>query len=372
MTMDDLTKKFVMKKFREFYLNEFDYCPPEFEKREWGIVPLKTLPDFIMHRHLSFKNKEDLKAHLLDNVPAHVYYSSAYYEHPSAEKMEDKGWICADLIFDIDADHIPLDIQLEKLLEIAKRDTIRLYHLLHDDFGIKRKDIKIVFSGSRGYHIHVYDRKFQKLGSAERREIVNYFFLTDAKLLLDYKIIGSTQGKRLAKCIAAYFYNVIKKGKLEDELKKYKLTKNQIETIKTLLTKENLLRILNCDLSFFPKSKRVKRMLENIVKVCEEKIKVHIDAPVTSDIRRLIRLPESLHGKTGLKVTLISPEKIENFNPFVDAVVFSEDKVKIKALCDIKKRVFDFGLNLKAGEVTSVPEYVAIFLMCRGEASYGY
>ncbi len=43
---------------------------------------------------------------LAETVPSDVYHSCAYYENPDFD-MDKKGWIGADLVFDIDADHIP-------------------------------------------------------------------------------------------------------------------------------------------------------------------------------------------------------------------------------------------------------------------------
>ena len=43
---------------------------------------------------------------LAETVPSDVYHSCAYYENPDVD-MEKKGWLGADLVFDIDADHIP-------------------------------------------------------------------------------------------------------------------------------------------------------------------------------------------------------------------------------------------------------------------------
>jgi len=58
-----------------------------------------------MLRHKGFIDIESLRTSLCTIVPSDVYYSSAYYERPQ-EEMKQKGWLGADLIFDIDADHI--------------------------------------------------------------------------------------------------------------------------------------------------------------------------------------------------------------------------------------------------------------------------
>ncbi|MFX0198427.1 MAG: hypothetical protein ACFFCW_20090, partial [Candidatus Hodarchaeota archaeon] len=59
-----------------------------------------------MLRHKVFRSVGALRSSLKTIVPSDVYYSSSYYEKPK-EEMKAKGWLGADLIFDIDADHIP-------------------------------------------------------------------------------------------------------------------------------------------------------------------------------------------------------------------------------------------------------------------------
>src|SRR5690606_32198531 len=53
------------------------------------------------------------------------------------------------------------------------------------------------------------------------------------------------------------------------------------------------------------------------------------DEPVTTDTKRLIRLPSSLHGGSGLRVTPLAPKDLDDFDPLVDAVVFGEREVKV-------------------------------------------
>jgi hypothetical protein len=74
--VDQQTKIFLTRKFREYYASSKLETPPEFRKREWAFVPFEVLPNFVMFRHTSFESEEELKAYVLGNVPAHVYYSS--------------------------------------------------------------------------------------------------------------------------------------------------------------------------------------------------------------------------------------------------------------------------------------------------------
>jgi DNA primase small subunit len=101
----------------------------------------------------------------------------------------------------------------------------------------------------------------------------------------------------------------------------------------------------------------------------KEKIKGETDEPVTSDIKRLIRLPSSLHGKTSFVVTPLKREGLDDFEPLRDAIspTFSDEPMKIKVKKQVNIKLKDQQFDLKHGEV-EVPEFAAIFLLCRGFA----
>ena len=89
--------------------------------------------------------------------------------------MKEKLWQGSDLIFDLDADHLRnAPKSYGEMLELVKKETIKLLGFLTADFGFSEKIVSIVFSGGRGYHIHVRDPRIFTLGGDERREIVDY------------------------------------------------------------------------------------------------------------------------------------------------------------------------------------------------------
>lgn len=146
-----------------------------------------------MRRHKSFATEKELANYLRENAPAHAYHSAAIYKYPAAE-MANKGWLGADLIFDLDADHIVSETELEQysyedLLVLVKKETEKLIDFMLNDFGFQEKDMELVFSGSRGYHIHIGTKEVRGLGSRERREIVDYVMGTglDMKSFIDMR-----------------------------------------------------------------------------------------------------------------------------------------------------------------------------------------
>jgi len=319
--MDDLTKSFLHQRFSEYYAEFEPFIPREIEKREWGFVNL----DGIMIRHISISSELELKGFLAKNPPLHVYYSTAYYRKPEAD-MEEKGWIKADLVFDIDADHIP-----RGGLKTAKKQIIRLYDLLEEDFGCR--DMMIVFSGSRGYHIHVYDEDFQSLGSRERREIVDYVYLNGVRFR---KVLPKApQYLRLSDCMV--------------KLKKYLDIRKKVSKV----------------------GKNEHNLRKYLFEECVKRLRIYVDPPVTSDIKRLIRLPNSIHGKTSLRVTPLKREEIEEFDPLRDAVAFGDEPTKVRVIRKVRFKLKDTEFRLERGN-HKLPEFAALYLICRGVARYGW
>src|SRR5512136_760299 len=128
-----------------------------------------------MRRHKSYVSREELVDYIRSMVPAHLYHSAAYYQRPGAPTMREKSWQSADLIFDLDADHLrKAPKSYKEMLDLVKKETLKLLDFLMGDFGLSEKNISVVFSGGRGYHIHARDPQVLELGSDERREIVDY------------------------------------------------------------------------------------------------------------------------------------------------------------------------------------------------------
>jgi DNA primase small subunit len=108
-----------------------------------------------------------------------------------------------------------------------------------------------------------------------------------------------------------------------------------------------------------------------------------IDEPVTTDTNRLIRLPGSLHGGSGLEVKRIKRDEIVDFDPLRDAVpeTFTGHSIAVN-VTDVSDLPPvgnpDFGeVSLNGDTFTvaegaqTVSEHVGIFLMARGQAEKG-
>jgi DNA primase small subunit len=414
----EATVRFLREQFRRYYASTKPELPDRFGRREFGFMFWSA---GIVQRHLGFAKEEDLWDFLRTRVPAHVYYSSAYYESPAAGTMDEKGWLGADLVFDLDADHIPgaKSMTYPGMLEAVKARITRLYDdFLVRDFGFSEDKMRLVFSGGRGYHVHVFDERVWSLGSHERREIVDWitgkgFDATSAfkETAFDAKefrghvrvrkrvVMPTTEepgwrGKIargvvfLAKAMEtmkpeaaieflAGFEGVTPEGATElwENLFKPRSVKPpRIRGIDRLL-ETGLIETLtdsNRDLLI-----RIVMQLQQIrvdevrgVPIAGVSQRGETDEPVTSDIKRLIRMPSSLHGKTGLAVISLSRDRLDDFRPLRDAVpaLWTDEPTKVRAAHKISLEIHGETFNVVPGE-QFVPQFLAIFLTARGLAT---
>jgi DNA primase small subunit len=389
--MNESTRQYLVSAFQNYYSTADIRFPPEFTSREWGFIEFTSGQDTFMKRHRAFGSEGELHDYLRGIAPAHAYYSVAYYEYPGAPKMKEKNWQKADLIFDIDSDHLPGDINsYADMLENGKKETLKLLEFLMDDFGFKEREVHAVFSGGRGYHFHISEESVLSLGSAERREIVDYVSSRGLNLdkIFSKRDISGDAGAETAKMSILPSED---EGGWGGRINRYLITyltslARDEDAIKILTgfkgigktTAEKLVEVFRDEARVYALKKGKmdalggikKEILENIVKQGVTQMAACVDEPVTADIKRLIRLPGSLHGKSGMKVTALSIQELETFEPLNDAVVFSDKSVKIKVIKPFAVQMKGKDLTVEEG-IQEVPEYAAVYLMCRGVAEYG-
>lgn len=403
------TTNFIRENFREYYARCALGPLRSVEKREFGFMPLGVAAK-LMIRHKTFPNLATLTDFVRILIPSDAYHSAAFYAHPGAETMKDKDWQAAELIFDIDCDHIPTPCKqthdkwqclncsnegpgkapdhctecgkskfkedgwvCSACLGVAKQEALKLISILEDDLGVAASDVRVVFSGHRGYHVHVDNDDINKLDPVERKEIADYITCSG----IDLAAHGFIQTKRQAwgpssdvpgwsGRLAKAFYSLLLKSK--DEWRSLGIP--AAAQRKLLEKREKLLEAGPTEDMWKIWGQTSTSTLQRIV----EKIMLleasAIDTVVTTDIHRLIRLPNTLHGKTALRVTPVDLDHLESFDPFTDAVAFTmEETVKVTTR---KSSTLVFNGHVYGpfveGEVCSLPLAVSMFLLCRGKA----
>lgn len=374
--MNPATTAFVRQRFTEYYKKTVLVAPPALEQREWGFVLFNPgASEMRMRRHVGFLSRDELFEYLKNLAPQHTYYSTAYYETPDAGTMADKGWCGADLIFDLDADHIVRGAY-DMMLARVKEETEKLIAILLDEFGMDPKTIELAFSGGRGYHVHVRDLAFRNWGSAERRELIDYVCgigIDPAVMFTGKNTKTPGWPNRYRAALTEYIRWV---GSLPETEAMTHLTGmegiGKESAITFLKNREEILAGIERHPS--PSILKTSRVLSVVIAQQEGEFKKRVlaraalaDEPVTTDTKRLIRLPTSLHGGSGMRVQPLELRSLHDFDPLTDAVVFGTRDVRVDCRFALKMPMLGSTYELQKGIIT-VPEAVAVFLCCRGMA----
>ncbi|MFA5861745.1 MAG: DNA primase catalytic subunit PriS, partial [Candidatus Thermoplasmatota archaeon] len=388
----DATLAWVSDVFREHYRASPPELPPRYGRREFGF--LWNGKTFFL-RHTSFTSKEAFHDFLVKEAPHHCYYSTAYYKTPHAATMKEKEWLGADLIFDLDADHLPGGDKLsfaEQLAAVKLQARKLLHEFILGDFGFDESHVRIVFSGGRGYHFHVTDPRVLQLDSAARREIVDYISPNDTvaaaisegfvkERAYEATIFGLQKDRiippadspgwdgMLTRTIVAFLEELRTMEK--DAAKARLMTLDGIgdktaDEVLSMLTPERIALIRNEGRIAIPALGRSKA-LAGLVQYAKVHAEGETDEPVTADIKRLIRLPGSLHGKTGLRVTPLTIKEFERFDPLQDAVALGDEPTRVIVSKPTEVPLRGQRLMVQPGE-QELPLYAATFVVLRRAA----
>lgn len=344
---NEKTIAFLRRVFREHYFRhpELIEIPAMIQNREFGYVPFGRG----MVRHLSYKSAGELTADLVKQAPSSVFCSNATYSNPSFP-MDEKDWKGAELIFDIDASSIPtacrakhalwacktcgkivrllerpqkcprceganfteLHWSCPECLDAAKEHVTRLIAFLINDFGVKGDNIRVYFSGNRGYHLHVEDNRFEELDSSARVEIANYI-----------------KGTGLLRPLSSH----------DSEIGGW------VERVKMATGPD-----------------QQPPRLENVIDAFSSRI----DESVTTDIHRVFRMPGTLHGSSGL--LKMGVHNLQGFRPDYDPVLLGDDVVTVSVQgapsFSLKGRTF----GPYSSEEPDLPTYAAVYLLTKGLA----
>lgn len=345
MTMNN---QFFLDLVLKNYYKKIQLNVYEISKREFGI----GFNDKIEMRHLMFSSIDELKNFLVDKKPRYISYSSALYEFPDARPMERKNLYACELTFDIDVQTKSKLLSVEELT-YAKEQVIRLIEdFLVLDFGISKDKIKLNFSGNRGFHVHVYDEDITKLDSDSRRHISDYitgkiFNKFDQFFNIKLNVISdgiSMNEIGLKKRIAKNMIDLIPEGS------------NEFEKLKCALINGNYVGIVLKNPRYF------KQKLQRIFLEAKKKVFVSIDEKVTFDLSKLIRMPDSIHGSTGLIAKTITINELDKFNLYENAIIKFKGDAKIIAKDDIK--LPELNLEIQKNKELIIPIKQAFPLVC--------
>ena len=308
---------------RDYYSSQFNVQDLEqvidfssFSSREFGFISLNG--NFF--RNISFKSPHALQDFLIDRCPTDAYLGAVYDDPPTRKspihKLEWKGH---ELVFDIDLNDY--DAVRKYVCDCTGADQvcIRCWQLinvaisiidesLRRDFGMEK--IIWIFSGRRGVHGWVQDKIGFTLERDQRQAIIDYLSIVkgedETARVQDRKQLKFEFRKRVETTVFDYYLkNVRRKDLIELGFSGGKAT----STMKQLEHQEgrvddNLARSFNLQLARVNKYDEILRRWVP-----------RIDHKVSIDLRRLLRMPMSIHGKTGKIARVLDLNTIFELNP---------------------------------------------------------
>ena len=187
-------EQFLKSKIKEYYEKNF-ITVDNIDKREFGYGIYNRK---ILDRNICFKNDFELNAFLREKVPFYLSCSCAHYEYPYAKPTNAKKYLQGEFVFEYDADDIPTPCKkmhdswqcvkcgengkghitkcpkcnsktelsewiCDKCLDATKKQTKRLYNILIYELGFNKEEIRITFSGHKGFHTKIISEKIQNL-----------------------------------------------------------------------------------------------------------------------------------------------------------------------------------------------------------------
>ena len=313
--------------------------------------------------------------------------------------MADKDWLGADLIFDLDGDHLPgvTDKDFPAMIDVIQQQAWSLWNdFLEPDFGFKQEYLQVTFSGHRGFHLHYRDPKYFHLDSESRRELVSHIRGEGVEVsdLLNRSAMPNASGwaKRVAKGVTSVvddldriyngdnkLLNTITAGlqeMMDREGVKGLRGKSSIEKLSELMQSDNRRnRVLSGRLAVL---NNYAVLFQNLIKADSSVVLGNAgetDEVVTIDTRRQIRWPGSLHGKSGLRVTefplsRLDPDGTNPFDCLSEGIALSrQNKVTVEVIVEDSIVRFDDKLYQPSlGDVIELHEAGATFLVLKGWA----
>ncbi|MCP8314805.1 MAG: hypothetical protein H3Z53_10630, partial [archaeon] len=251
-----------------------------------------------------------------------------------SNRIDEENWVC----------HLCLDV--------TKNEAIKLTDFLLEDFGIPKKKTKVHFSGGRGYHVTVEGSSLEKLDQLARNEISDYI----SGLGLSLESLGISKG--------ASYEDMRRSLPLVDEPG----WRGRIAKFFTKLEFEGYSEV-NKDVRdkiLYVYGKMGYKSFEDFIKEIINKLSVKIDVMVTTDVHRIFRLPNTLHGNTGMLKK--ECDDLISFDPLIDAVVLSEEPVKLFVDNSPKFTLKGNSFGPYNSEKVTLPLMASVYLMGKGLA----
>jgi DNA primase small subunit len=311
----------TLEERRRYYRDEWnvndlpDFIRKDLSKREFGFDHLGRGPN---DRYRVFKTPDMLKRFMRYRSPFAAYCSVAFYNKPRKRGE----WLKSELVFDVDAKDVPVrscgcDSVCEICLDEARQIVAGLIDTLKQDLGLK--NIHVIYSG-RGYHIRILDETAMGLDSEGRSQVLKYvvgaeppknkYFMEDESGQKPYEL----EHFSIPLGYPAVFTKRIKYAILHLN------GTEKMEEVNPKLMKDVLKyrEMVQKDEWGLFKNKIGPIRYRNLVEGISKLNMGLVDAKVSIDLKRILRMPTSLHSKVSMRCMEV--KNIETFDPLKKAV----------------------------------------------------
>ncbi|VVB73149.1 DNA primase small subunit PriS [uncultured archaeon] len=280
-------------------------------------------------------------------------------------------------MFDIDANELGCecvkqhgsDWVCDVCMSRAKECAMKLIdEFLAKEFKVPKDEIEINFSGNRGYHVHVTSG-YERVRGYARKEIADYvngngieydnIFVEDKvrrKVVGPKPSDGGWKGR-----IATMFIHQLKNRTLE----RLGITKATARKFYDRTDAADKIEGGNWEWVHITDKKKFFATLFEAVK--KEK-GCFVDEGVTFDTSKLIRMPDSIHGKTGLLAQHIPINDLAKYDWTRKAVIFNANIVELHVVKSQRFTLMGKTFGPYEGQLVGLPEYAAVYLLCKKAA----
>ncbi|MHA2233538.1 MAG: DNA primase catalytic subunit PriS [Candidatus Hodarchaeales archaeon] len=327
----DISEK--IGRIRDYYRSQFSTSDlrkviglRDFQSREFAF----QLPDTSFVRNISFENPSRFIKHLQESAPFAAYVGAVYDQPPRKDyRIQDAKWKYRELVFDIDLNDYD-DVRTcgckgkgqicQECWPLLQPIVLFLDETFERDFDYK---ITWAFSGNRGLHAWIKGPDTDELSRKQRRAIVDYVTLVRQGRLLLLRA-GDRRRKlppyfqeRVLRLVLTTALNLASKEELDQAgFKRGKI--KEIIAEREVSGRLNYAKAQALMGSLLANTDQIKRALL-------EKWYPRFDENVTTDTRRVLRIPGSIHGTTGKQCRILKEEELIprlEFDPLTEPSIY--------------------------------------------------
>ena len=370
--MPEPDAELLRRSIKRYYVYNLDSvaAPEHVGSREFGY---RGVDSGRITRHIRVGDAGELRAMLVREAPLDVFVSAARYLSPTLP-MAEKGWLDADLVFDIDAKDLGLECRPSHMVSIcrkcgsrpgprqcgchnttkvslpcadciagSKAEAEKLIAILIDDLGIGRDYIRVYFSGNEGFHLHVADPAYSGMGGPARAALANYVMFRGAIP----ESMGMNRGGRPSGFTVPSADEPGWRGRFA-------------RVVSGMAPEERAGMINQIRSGGY-------EAFAGVLTGLAGRLGAAIDPVVTADIGRVFRMAGTINGKSGM-VKLACGGDLRGFDPYDQAVLLPEDPAAVVASCPVEFRLKGRKFGPYEEEAVEVPSYAAVYMVCKGLA----